>query len=86
MHLVFGSILGGLLTLIGTPPNIIIAAYRTELTGVPFGLFDYSPVAGLNQGTHTILKGVTEVGLISEIGILAGGPSRPEDRSITCDR
>jgi di/tricarboxylate transporter len=44
MPLAFGSLIGGLVTLIGTPPNIIIAAYRTE-TGAPaFGMFDFAPV------------------------------------------
>ncbi|NIA67819.1 SLC13 family permease [Pelagibius litoralis] len=44
MPLSFGSILGGLITLIGTPPNIIIATYREEVTGEPFAMFDYAPV------------------------------------------
>ena len=44
MPLSFGSILGGLTTLIGTPPNIIIASYRADAAGSPFGLFDFSPV------------------------------------------
>ena len=44
MPISFGSILGGLSTLIGTPPNIIIAAYRTEAIGSPFRLFDFAPV------------------------------------------
>lgn len=44
MPLAFGSILGGLMTLMGTPPNIIIASFRADLTGTPFGIFDYSPV------------------------------------------
>ncbi len=44
MPLAFGSILGGLTTLIGTPPNIIIAAYRAEITGESYGMFDFSPV------------------------------------------
>jgi len=44
MPLAFGSLIGGLITLIGTPPNIIIALYRAE-TGVPaFGMFDFTPV------------------------------------------
>ena len=46
MPLSFGSILGGLVTLIGTPPNIIIANYRTNVTGEPFRLFDFAPVGG----------------------------------------
>ena len=44
MPLSFASILGGLITLIGTPPNIIIASYREEALGEPFGMFDFSPV------------------------------------------
>ncbi len=44
MPLAFGSLLGGLLTLIGTPPNIIISSYRNTLTGNAFGMFDFFPV------------------------------------------
>jgi di/tricarboxylate transporter len=44
MPLSFGSILGGLVTLIGTPPNIIIATFRADVTGEPFRLFDFAPV------------------------------------------
>lgn len=44
MPLAFGSLLGGLTTLIGTPPNIIIASYRGSVTGESFGLFSFSPV------------------------------------------
>lgn len=44
MPLSFASILGGLTTLIGTPPNIIISNYRRELGGSAFGMFDFTPV------------------------------------------
>lgn len=44
MPLAFGSLLGGCLTLIGTPPNIIIASYRREVTDTAFGMFDFLPV------------------------------------------
>ncbi|USG60865.1 SLC13 family permease [Sneathiella marina] len=44
MPLAFATILGGLITLIGTPPNIIIASYREEALGEPFGMFDFAPV------------------------------------------
>ncbi len=44
MPLAFGSILGGLTTLIGTPPNIIIAAYRAEVLGEKYSMFDFAPV------------------------------------------
>lgn len=44
MPIAFGSILGGLTTLIGTPPNIIIAEYRAQHSGTGFGIFDFTPV------------------------------------------
>ncbi len=44
MPLAFGSLLGGLITLIGTPPNIIIATYRAEVNETPFRMFDFAPV------------------------------------------
>ncbi|THD75831.1 SLC13 family permease [Thalassobius vesicularis] len=47
MPLSFATILGGMATLIGTPPNIIIAAIREESLGEPFHMFDFAPVGGL---------------------------------------
>lgn len=47
MPLSFATILGGMVTLIGTPPNIIIAAIRGETLGAPFGMFDFAPVGGI---------------------------------------
>jgi di/tricarboxylate transporter len=44
MPLAFATILGGLITLIGTPPNIIIASYREQALGTPFSMFDFAPV------------------------------------------
>ncbi|MGF1623551.1 MAG: SLC13 family permease, partial [Alphaproteobacteria bacterium] len=44
MPLAFGTILGGLTTLIGTPPNILVASYRARLGDAPFGMFDFTPV------------------------------------------
>ncbi|WP_033068065.1 SLC13 family permease [Thalassospira australica] len=44
MPLAFGSILGGMTTLIGTPPNLIVSGFRAEQTGTGFAMFDYSPV------------------------------------------
>lgn len=43
MPIAFGSLLGGLTTLIGTPPNIIIAMARAETGSAPFGMFDFAP-------------------------------------------
>jgi di/tricarboxylate transporter len=44
MPIAFGSLMGGLITLIGTPPNIIIATIRAETGKAPFGMFDFTPV------------------------------------------
>ncbi|MFN3469434.1 MAG: SLC13 family permease [Novosphingobium sp.] len=43
MPMAFGSLLGGLTTLIGTSPNIIVSRVRQEMTGEPFHMFDYLP-------------------------------------------
>jgi di/tricarboxylate transporter len=44
MPLAFGSLLGGLITLIGTPPNIIVATFRAQNGLEPFHMFDFTPV------------------------------------------
>ena len=44
MPMAFGSLLGGLTTLIGTSPNIIVSRLRAEITGTPFAMFDFAPV------------------------------------------
>jgi len=44
MPLSFGSLLGGLMTLIGTPPNLLISSVRQDITGEPFSMFDFTPV------------------------------------------
>ena len=44
MPLSFASILGGMITLIGTPPNIIIAEFRNDALGESFKMFDFAPV------------------------------------------
>jgi len=59
MPLSFATILGGMVTLIGTPPNIIIAAIRQESLGAPFAMFDFAPVGGI-----AAIAGLTFVALI----------------------
>ena len=44
MPLSFATILGGMVTLIGTPPNIVISEYRQDVMGAPFAMFDFTPV------------------------------------------
>lgn len=44
MPMAFGSLVGGLMTLFGTSPNIIVSRVRADLTGHPYAMFDYFPV------------------------------------------
>lgn len=44
MPMAFASLLGGIVTLVGTAPNIIMAGVRAQILGKPFGMFDYTPV------------------------------------------
>ncbi len=59
MPLAFGSILGGMTTMIGTPPNVIIATYRADAMGAEFGFFDFSSV-----GVAVAFAGVVFVVLV----------------------
>jgi di/tricarboxylate transporter len=72
MPLAFGSLLGGLTTLIGTPSNVIIATIRADVCGAPFAMFDFAYV-----GVGVALAGILFISL--------GGwrliPDRPGDRS-----
>lgn len=59
MPLAFGTILGGMTTLIGTPPNLIVSGFRKETDAGSFGMFDFSPV-----GIAVALAGVAFISLI----------------------
>lgn len=54
MPIAFASLLGGMITLVGTPPNIIISGYRREELGEAFSMFDFAPVGLL----------ITAIGLV----------------------
>jgi len=54
MPMAFGTLLGGLTTLFGTPPNLLVSAALDQYGYEPFGLFDYMPV-----GAGAVLVGVT---------------------------
>src|SRR5262245_39650258 len=47
MPMSFGALLGGLMTQIGTSPNIIVSRVRGEMTGQPFSMFDFTPVGAM---------------------------------------
>jgi di/tricarboxylate transporter len=59
MPLAFGTILGGMTTLIGTPPNLIVSAFRAQNGGSGFSMFDFTPV-----GLAVAVAGVLFVALI----------------------
>ena len=59
MPIAVASALGGLTTLIGTPPNLLISSYRKEFTGHPFTMFDFSHV-----GVGVALTGILFITVI----------------------
>ncbi|HBX56203.1 MAG TPA: SLC13 family permease, partial [Pseudomonas sp.] len=59
MPLAFGTILGGMTTLIGTPPNLIVSSFRAQSGAGPFAMFDFSPV-----GVAVALSGVLFIALL----------------------
>ncbi len=54
MPLAFSAHFGGMMTLIGTPPNIIMATFRAEQVGEPFRMFDFLPL-GLGIAIASVL-------------------------------
>ena len=73
MPLAFGSLLGGMMTLIGTPPNLIVSGFRQQATGEAFGMFDFAPV-----GVPVALAGIAFV-------VLIGWRLLPKDRKGASD-
>lgn len=75
MPLAYGSLLGGLTTMIGTPPNILVSeALRTNgLT--PFGLFDFTPV-----GLFVMVSGILFITFIGSRLLPRQGPLTAEQR------
>lgn len=68
MPLSFSTLLGGMLTLIGTPPNLLISQFRAQALGERFGMFDFTPV-----GLAVALAGIAFV-------VTVGWRLIPEDR------
>ena len=73
MPLAFASLLGGMVTLIGTPPNLIVASFREAEMGTPFGMFDFTPV-----GAAVAIAGLAFI-------VLVGSRLLPTDRRGTAD-
>ena len=59
MPLAFATILGGMLTLIGTPPNLIVSGFRADVLGEPYRMFDFLPVGGA-----VAVAGIAFIGLV----------------------
>lgn len=59
MPLAFGTILGGMTTMIGTPPNLIVSGFREQLGAGSFSMFDFTPV-----GLSVALGGIVFIVLI----------------------
>lgn len=59
MPMAFGSILGGTMTLVGTPPNLIVSGFRADAGLGGFSMFDFTPV-----GSALAVAGVLFVGLL----------------------
>jgi len=66
MPLAFASILGGMNTLIGTPPNIIIAEFKESYTGEAFNFFDFSYVGLLVSFISIIFIGLISSKLVAK--------------------
>lgn len=73
MPLAFASILGGMVTLIGTPPNILVATYRQDAIGAGFEMFDFAWV-----GFPVALVGVAFIAMVGW-RLIPGGSGKSEE-------
>jgi hypothetical protein len=82
MPMSFGALLGGIVTLVGTSPNIIVSRLREQLLGAPFNMFDFTPVGiGIAlAGFAFLVFGWRLLPLLTALGNLI--PSLPEE---ACD-
>jgi di/tricarboxylate transporter len=54
MPMAFGSLIGGLMTLVGTSPNIVVSQLRDDITGQAFKMFDFMPVGAALAAVGTV--------------------------------
>lgn len=76
MPLSFATILGGLTTLIGTPPNALIADYRRQVSGEAFQLFDFAWA-----GLPLAITGIVFLALVGWRLLPSVGQSRSDGQS-----
>ncbi len=55
MPMAFGALIGGLMTQIGTSPNIVVSRVRADMVGQSFSMFDFTPVGATLAATGIIL-------------------------------
>ena len=75
MPLAYGCLLGGLTTMIGTPPNLLIAGALAQGGEVPFTLFDFTPI-----GTGAMMTGVLFVCFVGRLMLPKKDPAAAEQK------
>ena len=81
MPLAYGTLLGGLTTLIGTPPNLLVSNALRAQDLTPFGLFDFTPVGSVAMGAGILFVALvgrhllprTDPAALAERGLERGG-------------
>lgn len=59
MPMAAGAMAGGMVTLVGTSPNIIVSEVRQDIVGEPFGMYDYSPVGLILTALIVVFVSIT---------------------------
>ena len=80
LPMAYACLLGGLTTLIGTPPNILVAEVLRDGGLEPFGLFDYTPVGLAVMVSGFLFLLVAVPFLLPQRRIEAGVAGGGEDR------
>jgi di/tricarboxylate transporter len=75
--LAFASLLGGMLTLIGTPPNVVVAELLSARGAQPFGFFAFTPV-----GVAILVVGIAFMVLVGRRWLPERAPANPDDRAV----
>lgn len=76
MPMAFGTLLGGLTTLIGTPPNLLISGALAQNGERPFAIFDFVPV-----GAGAMLVGMLFIALVGRLILPRTDPASQSQRS-----
>ncbi len=80
--LAYGSLFGGMLTLIGTPPNLVVSSVRADAGLGPFGFFDYTLPGLVMLGVGVAYFALLGHRLLPERGDRPEGRQTPDDRQL----